>query len=52
MMPFSNKHEQDEWSFVQFLLYLNVVPYNGDIFEVQGSINLVHDIEWCGFVMV
>lgn len=32
--------------------YLNVISNYGDIFEIQGSINLIHDIEGCGFVVM
>lgn len=27
-------------------LGLNVVGDDGDVFEVQGSVNLVHEVEW------
>ena len=32
--------------------YLDIISHNGDVFEVQSSINLVHHIKWCWFVMV
>ena len=31
---------------------LDVVGHDGDVLEVQGGVDLVHDVEWGGFVVV
>lgn len=40
------------YSFHKNSSYLNVISNNGDIFEIQGSIDFIHDIEGCGFVVM
>ncbi len=32
--------------------YINVTSDYGDVLEIQSSIYLVHEVEWCGFVVV
>ena len=31
---------------------LDIMSHNRHILKVEGSINLVHNIQWCGFIMV
>lgn len=31
---------------------LDVISHNGDIFEVQSGIDLIHDVERSGFIMM
>jgi len=31
---------------------LDIVGHDGDVLEVEGGVDLVHDVEWGGFVVV
>ena len=32
--------------------HINVTGNNGDILEIKSSIYLVHEVQWCGFIVV
>ena len=35
-----------------FSAFLDVVGHDGDVLEVEGGVDLVHDVEWGGLVVV